>query len=169
MSLIKAYFGDTPEPEQRAMLDRLMSSDKQKKIVQTTALMEVLQEMSPDEVQEYSDLKEQLQDQAREEIIMKRLGAGTRAAVEFRTPAVLKKLKPPGAGAVLTFQVSENAFQGYYRKVLTETQLANPRVKKHWTTSASFGTKRTQFAALRLVVNFLWKQHATCKRELRQH
>ena len=159
MSLLKAYFPASPEAEQSALLERLLSSDRAKRVLQTTALMDVLQSMDGPEAREYEDLKQHLQEQAREEIILKRLGCTVKATVQFRTPAVLKNLKPHAQGCVLNFQFATSAFQGYYRRKLSAEQLANPRIKKNWTTSVTFGAKRSQFAALKMVVSFLWKKH----------
>ena len=111
-----------------------------------------------DDAQEYQDLKEKLQDQDREELILKRVG-GAKAAATFATPNVIKNLRPRTDGCTLNFQLSANAFQAYYRRPLTPAQLANPRVKKNWSMQASFGTKRSQHAALRQAVAFLWKKH----------
>ena len=159
MSLIQAYFPDAMEDKHAEMLARLLATGRGKKIMATTALREVLQcadlEDADDDLR---DLRDKLQDQDREDLILQRM-KHAKAAASFATPNVLKNLRPPAPGCTLTFQYSESSFQGYYRRNLTEAQLKNKRVKRLWSTASNFGVKRTQLAALRMVVNFLWAKH----------
>ena len=124
------------------------------------ALEQMKHEDPSDFLRDFEGLAEKLADQKREELIRNRLCA-PRAAAEFHTPVVLKKLRPkPGVGAcVLTFQVPTNSFQGYYPRVLTPEQEKSKRVKKHFSISRTFGERWSQTQALSQVVGFLWGCH----------
>ena len=156
MSLVRAYFPEMDEPGHVEMVTRLLATGKTRKIVTTTALREVLQSADLEDPNDFDDLRTKLQDQDREEIILKRMG-GTKSAASFHTPNVIKNLRPNAAGCTLMFQPSRNAFQGYYKRNLPPS--ADKRLKPNWSTWSSFGPKRSQHAALRYVVAFLWGKH----------
>ena len=158
MSLLQAYFPQHTEPEWQQMLDRLFATNKKRRIVRTAGLEEVLQSADLENPEDFADFKQEFQDQVREDLILRRLG-GLKSAKAFSTPVVIKNLRPAAAGCVLNFQHSTSSFQGYCRRALTEAQLQNKRVKPYYSTSAKFGLQRTQEAALRMVVTFLWKKH----------
>ena len=133
---------------------RLLNTAARRKVVETAALQEVLTELrGSDDAKMFEGLKEQLNNEKREELVLKRLG-GLRAGIEVRAPTPLKHLRPPIQGARLVYQLS-----GYYPSALTPEQQQNPRIKKSFSTSRSFGPDRTQEQALLMVVSFLWAKH----------
>ena len=165
MSLFQAFFPEEPEPKLRQMLERLMATSGAKKIVRTAALAEVLQSADLDDAEDFADFKEKLQDEQRSDLIYRRLG-GVKAAKAFETPRVIKNLKPDVSGCYLNFQFTSSSFHGYYKKKLNAAAQANKRVKKFYTTTAHFGANRTQEAALRMVVGFLWRKHQAAGQEI---
>ncbi|CAL1163263.1 unnamed protein product, partial [Cladocopium goreaui] len=164
MALIRHHFPELRENDHEEMLSRLLATAKTKTIIQRPVMQEALEQMKHEDpsdfLRDFEGLAEKLADQKREELIRNRLCA-PRAAAEFHTPVVLKKLRPkPGVGAcVLTFQVPTNSFQGYYPRVLTPEQEKSKRVKKHFSISRTFGERWSQTQALSQVVGFLWGCH----------
>ena len=164
MSLIQHFFEELPADQHEQMLSRLLSTSNTRKIIERPVMLEALGQMkleNPSEfLRDFEGLGERLADQQREELIRNRLCA-PRSTAEFRTPMVLKKLRPkPNEGAcILTYQVPTNSFQGYYPRTLTAEQEKSKRVKKHFSISRTFGEKWNQAQALQQVVNYLWGCH----------
>ena len=159
MSLLKSFFPELDEAAQAQLLTRLLDTMARRRVVETKGLQEVLLELKGSEDGKMFDgLREQLEDEKREQLVMRRLG-GTRAGVEMKTPGPIKALRPPVQGALVVFQISASAFQGYYPRTLTEEQRNNPRVKKTWSCSRTFGVDRSQEQALKMTVRFIWQKH----------
>ena len=159
MSLIKCFYPDVGEAVQIEYLTRLLNTTAKRRVVETTGLQEVLAEMQgTDDAKDFKGLRELLEDEKREELVIQRLG-GVRAGVEMKTPSPIKRLRPPTQGSLVVLQISQSAFQAYYPRQLTAEQKNNPRVKKSWSIWRSFGVDRTQAEALRAVLQFVWKKH----------
>ncbi|CAE7356003.1 HMCN1 [Symbiodinium sp. CCMP2592] len=167
MALMKAWFSAETEQQQWERCSRLLQTSHSRKIVQVAGIREAVAELvkagEADEQQMFKALAASIENEETEELIKARVNQ-PRATAESSTPECLKKLRPSVENCVLVYQIRAQSFQSYYPKPLSEEQKANPKVKKHFSTSRTFGTKWTKLQALRLVVQFLWTHHRKLKR-----
>ncbi|CAE7356009.1 HMCN1 [Symbiodinium sp. CCMP2592] len=168
MALMKAWFSAETEQQQWERCSRLLQTSHSRKIVQVAGIREAVAELvkagEADEQQMFKALAASIENEETEELIKARVNQ-PRATAESSTPECLKKLRPSVENCVLVYQIRAQSFQSYYPKPLSEEQKANPKVKKHFSTSRTFGTKWTKLQALRLVVQFLWTHHRKLKRD----
>ena len=164
------YLKDLPAAEHERILERLMPLKKSITPASAAAkgspkcLGAVLQVLYGDEdFQKFAELKEQIDDQERSNIILRREGYHHELATQF-TPLLIKQLRPQVPGCCLNFQPALSQFAGYYKKPLAAKGSEAPTKKskartKHHSTARVYGGKWTQFQALYLVVMQLWAWH----------
>lgn len=157
-SLISAFFGSLTDADQDLMLERLLATRKTK-VLRPRVLKEVLVEMQgSSEAKLFDNLRETVENEEREEVIMSRFSA-PRAKAEAKTPSVLKDLRPKISGCVLVYQVGTSTFQGYYPKKLGPEATKRPKAGSTYSAGRTVGDKWTSFQALTQVLNFLWNHH----------
>ena len=167
MTLAKAWFPTETEEQQWQRCLRLLETSSRRKIVQVAGVKEAIEEMlktgEADEKQAFKALAETIEHQETEELIKSRVNQ-PRGLAEYYTPAALKALTPDVQGCRLVYQVNTATFQAYYPKPLSAAQRANPKIKKDWSTSRTYGQKWTKHQALTLVVRAAWAWHGKCKK-----
>ena len=124
-----------------------------------------------DDRQMFANLRDRLEDVEIEKNVVERFGAAGRASKQFATPQCLKDLRPDTSlsgnssnfSAVLVWQISAQAFQGYYPNDLgiEDEELAGKRKQKFVSCSRKYvgETIDEKFKALQQVVAFLWREH----------
>lgn len=112
---------------------------------------------------EFSDIKSHVDDLARREAILGRVGHAKAVAENF-TPKAIKALRPDIPGCVLVWQYMTGSFQGYYpiAKPKPVKEGSKKKPKTHYSRSRSYNIKRTKIAALLEIVRWLWKLHQEC-------
>ena len=121
----------------------------------------VLQELQNEkDASSFKALKEQVDEQTRTEIVLRRCGHSKEQATQ-KTPVLIKRLKPPVDKVILCWQANLDAFEGYYpRPGASEDKKRGKRVKQRWSASRSYGPGlRSQLDALWQIVQFLWWHH----------
>ena len=161
-SLAKKFFPDEPEARLDEIVRRLLQSAGSKKIVRTAGLKEALDLMKGEsDMEAFSDLKENLENQDLTAMIKSRFPASRKNASAW-TPSAIKDLRPTTTGCTLCWQLSHGCFEAYY-DIPLEKRGKQARSKKVWSGSRSYGSgKWTKLSALLQMVNFLWKRHAEC-------
>ena len=118
---------------------------------------------------DFEEIKSHVDDVARREYILSRVGHSKAAAENF-TPKPIKSLRPPVQGCVLVWQYTLGSFQGYYPilepKPVKEGSKRNVKPKTHISRSRNYNQKRTKACALIEVVRWLWKMHEDNKGDL---
>ena len=174
--MVAAYLPECTEGERKAIVDRLIA-DKKATTAATTAgkvaaatskcLPSVLQLLTAEpDFDKFAALKIAVDDERREEIVLKREGYHHEKAGEL-TPRLIKDLRPRVPGSYLNWQPSLNQFAAYYKKPDVAESSDKKRgagkrkqQKKMHSTARVYGGKWTQTQALNLVVVQLWKWHA---------
>lgn len=172
--LIETLFKDQPEADRLNMLNRLLSTGKpsRKSPVKSNTLHHVVNLLQGDQDEKaFADLRDEVEDQWRQDFVISRVGLSKEKASAL-TPGTIKMLKPPLPNCYLVWQFSRCSFQGYYpimgaqvddekgEKPASKKQKKTPRRRKtHYSTSMTYGEKRTQLSALSRCVQFLWKHH----------
>ena len=162
MSLIKAWYPDETDEKQWSWCQRLLETSGSRKVQQFAGMREAISELdktdTSDDIKMFKTLAEAVDAQETEELIKSRVNQ-PRAMAENATPQCLKRLRPLPS-CVLVYQIKTQSFQGYYPRQLTDDQKKNPKTKKYFSTSRSFGSgKWTKNQALTLIVRFLWRHH----------
>ncbi len=170
MHLIRECCPALTDDEKIMALQRLMSTTNARaEIASDTALKALRLLDHEDDRQMFSNLRDRLEDVEIEKHVVERFGAG-RASKQFATPQCLKDLRPDTSlssnssnySAVLVWQISAQAFQGYYPNELGEDEeFAGKRRQKFMSCSRKYvgETVEEKFKALQQVVAFLWREH----------
>ena len=163
MALVRAWYPDEAEEKQWERCQKLLATSTAKHIVRVSGMRDAVTELTATGAEDFSELKKHLDEQETEALIHARFSAG-KAAPEHWTPEALKTLRPSGDGVILSWQVSRQCFAGYYPRVPTGTDVEKAerekkKLKKHHSTSRTYGGKWTKSEALTLVVRFLWRKH----------
>ena len=170
MAIIKLHYPDDRE-KQRAVFERLMATSTTKSAWRSPYLHQMLLNMADDaDVKEFDDLKNKVEDEMRQEIIVKRCGVSHQKASHF-TPAAIKALRPEivdcmrettPLSAILTWQPAMNGFQAYYPRT-KEAREKHNKPKQYLTTGKKYGEEGsggvTQLQALTHCVKHLWACH----------
>lgn len=109
---------------------------------------------------QFSDMKAHVDDMARREYILSRVGHAKAVAENF-TPKAIKNLRPDVAGCVLAWQYSVGCFQGYYpiSEIKPVKEGSKRKPKTHYSRSRSYNQKRTKVVALLEIVKWMWALH----------
>ena len=166
---------------QQAVFDRLLSTSDSKQQWRATYLHQTLLNMADDpDYDDFKGLKNKVEDEIRQEIVVGRCGMSHQKASHF-TPAGIKNLRPEISpemreetplGCVLTWQPAMNCFQSYYPRT-NAARAKHNKDKKYLTTSKTYtlgdGVEDAenvtasigQLQALHHCVKHLWSCHAT--------
>ena len=177
-ALVAAYLHECTEGEQKTIVDRLMADKKTTpaaataggkvaggKVAASKCLPSVLQLLTAEpDFDKFAALKMAVDDEQREEIILKREGHHHEKAGEL-TPRLIKDLRPKVAGCYLNWQPSLNQFAAYFKRppvAESSDKKRGPKKTKQpkmHSTARVYGGKWTQIQALSLVVAQLWRWH----------
>lgn len=127
-----------------------------------------------DDGKEFQSLKAEVDEEARMEFVLSRVGY-SKAKAEHFTPSCIKSLRPENT--VLVWPAIQFSYQGYYpiplamqtkakeklKDVAPTTRVRgknqSKKVKTHWTRSRNYKAKRSQLQALTEIVDWLWRTH----------
>ena len=163
MALLRVWYKDENEDKHKERCSRLLATMTTTKFVKVAGMREAVSEltqMGGNDKEKFDDLKQFLDMEETEALINSRF-SGKKAAPEHFTPEPLKRLRPPCAGCVISWQIPRQCFAGYYPRLLTEEQRAS-KTKKFQTNhsvSRSYQEKWTKKQALQQVVRVLWGFH----------
>ena len=169
MALINHTFPALEDQDKIVMLQRLLETQKPNAgIKEDTALKALHLLDNEDDSKMFASLRDRLEDSEREKMVIERFGGSGKDAKKYATPECLKQLRPDvsqgdntsGYGAVLTWQMSTNSFQGYYPTDLEEHEAIGRR-KRFTSTSRKYqgDDLEDKMKALWQVVSFLWREH----------
>ena len=158
--------------KQQTVFERLMATTTAKTAWRSPYLHQALLNMADDpECDDFKDLKNKIEDEMRQDIIVKRCGVSHQKALHF-TPAAIKALRPEineemrlttPLSCILTWQPAMNSFQAYYPRT-TESRAKHNKAKQYLTTAKKYGEDgsggATQLQALTHCVKHLWTCHA---------
>jgi hypothetical protein len=150
-ALINHCFPGWTDEDKVNLLIALMAQHKVSECGPKDLILAAIKQLDPDEQNtSFKSVKEKLeQEEITDDLKKTRKTAGEKKAAELSTPQLIKNLRPTGVLRVyLVLDKGLCAFEGYY-----------PRGKPKASTSASWGTSRTQLEALTMVVGWLWEQH----------
>ena len=166
-TLIKTFFPEMTDDARKSLFVKWYQ-EKTERIGETATsaytakyLRDVLSSLNNEpDFKDFSDIKDHMDDVARQEFILSRVGHAKALAENF-TPRAIKDLRPGIPGCVLVWQYSMGSFQGYY-------PIVNPKVgkegskkkpKTHYSRSRNYNVKRPKAVALVEIVRWLWKLH----------
>lgn len=163
MSLVRVWFSGEPAEQQWERARRFLETSS-RNLVKVNGMREAIEELEKVEKTAGDDARmlkvsaEALDSEETEQLIKARVNQ-PRASAWTATPDCLKSLRPD-INCMLVYQFRTSSFQAYYPRPLTEEALRNPKIKKFYSTSRSFGGgKWTKVQALTMVVRFLWQHH----------